>query len=106
MAEECKFRRISGDTASALHHMRRAPLDRLRKLDSAIESMDPSGKGVAGILIVEFRKPRQASRDTPCESFPLQAGKRLPNIGSERRVERAIVEGRLHQPDFGRSLAW
>jgi hypothetical protein len=92
---------VSRNSAAALYGNCSFVLHRFRQLGSAIKSMDLAGKHIACVQIGGLRRPNETPGDTSLESPSLEAGKGLPDIEPETRVERKgpIVIGGLHQPD-------
>src|SRR5579871_811729 len=101
MSEESEGSRVSRNSAAALHDNCSFVLHRFRQLGSAIKSMDLPGKRIACVQIGGFRRPHETPGYTSLDSPSLEAGKGLPDIEPETRVERErpIVIGGLHQPD-------
>jgi hypothetical protein len=92
---------VSRNSAAALYGNCSFVLHGFRQLGSTIKSMDLPGKYIACVQIGGFRWPNETPGDTSLESPSLEAGKGLPDIEPETRVEREgpIVIGGLHQPD-------
>ena len=86
---------ISRNSAAALHGNCSLVLNPFRQVGSA------PGKRVARVRIGRFRGPNETPGDTPLGSPTLEAGKGLPDIELETRVERdgSIMIRGLHPPD-------